>query len=80
MALITDHRDKRCDRSKLKIEECQPDVETFLATILDEVLVAADPRRLESLRGELLQLVRHEVDREGELIDTSLKHEEVDRC
>ena len=40
----------------------QPDVEAFLAAVLDEVLVAADPRRLESLRGELLQLVRHEVD------------------
>ena len=65
-------------RSKLKIKECPPDVEAFLAAVLDEVLVAADPRRLESLGGELLQLVRHKVDREGELVDTSLKREEVD--
>ena len=53
-------------------------MEAFLAAVLDEVLVAADPRRLESLRGELLQLVRHEVDREGELVDTSLKQKDVD--
>ena len=51
--------------------DANPDVEAFLATVLDEVLVAADPRRLESLRGELLQLVRHKMDREGELINTS---------
>ena len=55
-------------------------MEAFLATVLDEVLVAADPRRLESLRGELLQLVGHKVDREGELVDTSLRQEEVDQC
>ena len=48
-----------------------PDVESILAAVLDKVLVAADPRRLESLRGELLQLVRHKMDREGELINTS---------
>ena len=47
-------------------------MEAFLATVLDEVLVAADPRRLESLRGELLQLVGHKMDREGELVNTSL--------
>ena len=52
-------------------------MEAFLAAVLDEVLVAADPRRLESLGGELLQLVRHKMDREGELVDTSLKHEEI---
>ena len=46
-------------------------MEAFLATVLDEVLVAADPRRLESLRGELLQLIRHKMDREGELVNTS---------
>ena len=51
--------------------DANPDVEAFLATVLDKVLVAADPRRLESLRGELLQLVRHKMDREGELINTS---------
>merc|ERR1712058_148627 len=34
--------------------DANPDVEAFLATVLDEVLVAADPRGLESLRGELL--------------------------
>merc|ERR1719400_1561403 len=32
-----------------------------LAAVLDKVFVAADTPSLESLRGELLQLVRHQV-------------------
>ena len=55
-----------------------PDVESILAAVLDKVFVAADTPSLESLRGELLQLVRHKMDREGELVDTSLKQKDVD--
>ena len=54
-----------------------PDVEAILATVLDQVFVAANTSGLQSLGGELLQLVRHKMDREGELVDTSLKHEEI---
>ena len=50
-----------------------PDVEPILAAVLDEVLVAADAPGLQSLGGQLLQLVRHQVDREGELVNTGLK-------
>ena len=66
-----------------------PDVETFLAAVLDKVLVAANPSSLKGLeaknnfhdgassrtdlRGELLELIRNEMDREGELVDTGLK-------
>merc|ERR1719209_624815 len=57
--------------------DANPDVEAFLATVLDEILVAADPRGLESLGGELLQLVGHKVDREGELVDSSLLPSQV---
>merc|ERR1719458_1287579 len=47
-----------------------PDVETFLAAVLDKVLVAANPSSLKGLRGELLELIRNEMDREGELVHT----------
>ena len=53
-------------------------MEAFLATVLDEVLVAADPRRLESLGGELLQLVRHQMDGQRELVNSSLLTSQVE--
>ena len=56
----------------------QPDVETFLAAVLDKVFVAADTPSLESLRGELLQLVRHQVDRQGELVNSGLLASQVE--
>merc|ERR1719180_584228 len=46
------------------------DVEAFLATVLDKVLVAANPSCLKGLRRELLKLIRDEMDRQGELINT----------
>merc|ERR1719184_659237 len=48
------------------------DVETFLAAVLDKVLVAANPSCLKGLRGELLELIRDQMDREGLLILSSL--------
>merc|ERR1719370_2695459 len=52
--------------------DSHPDVEAFLATVLDKVLVAANPSCFKGLRRELLELIRNEMDREGELINTSL--------
>ena len=67
----------------------QPDVETFLAAVLDKVLVTANPSSLKGLEAknyfrdrassrtylgrELLELIRNEMDREGELVHTGLK-------
>ena len=48
------------------------DVETILSTVLDEVFVAADTSSLQSLRGQLLQLVGHQVNGEGEFVDSGL--------
>merc|ERR1719209_1060543 len=50
--------------------DSHPDVEAFLAAVLHKVLVAANPSSLKGLRGELLELIRNEMDREGELVDT----------
>merc|ERR1719239_2071885 len=50
--------------------DSHPDVKTFLAAVLDKVLVTANPSSLKGLRGELLGLIRNEMDREGELVDT----------
>ena len=47
-------------------------VETLLATVLDEVLVGADTGSLEGLGGQLLILVGDEVDAEREVVDVSL--------
>jgi hypothetical protein len=46
-------------------------VERLLSGRLDDVLVGANTGGLESLRGELLVLVRDEVAAEGEVIDGS---------
>lgn len=43
-------------------------VETFLTAHLHQVLVAGDTGSLQSLGGQLLTLVRHQVDGAGELI------------
>merc|ERR1712025_553981 len=48
------------------------DVETVLATILDEILVAANSSSLQSLGGKLLKFVRDQMDAQGKLIDSSL--------
>jgi hypothetical protein len=47
-----------------------PQMETILSGKLDEVLVGANTGGLESLRGKLLVLVRHQVDAEREVVDT----------
>merc|ERR1719186_2004982 len=52
--------------------DSHPDVEAFLAAVLDKVLVAANPSSLKGLRRELLELIRNQMDREGELVNTSL--------
>ena len=55
-----------------------PDVESILAAVLDKVFVAADTPSLESLRGELLQLVRDQVDRQRELVNAGLLTSQVE--
>ena len=55
-----------------------PDVESILAAVLDKVFVAANTPSLQSLRGELLQLVRHQVDRQGELVNSGLLASQVE--
>lgn len=45
------------------------EMEAFLAGNLDEVLVGANTGGLEGLRAQLLQLVRHHVDAQREVID-----------
>ena len=58
--------------------DTDPDVESILAAVLDKVFVAADAPSLESLRGELLQLVRHQVDRQRELVNSGLLTSQVE--
>jgi len=56
------------------VERVDPyaEVERLLASRLHNVLVGADTGGLESLRGELLILVRNEMAAEGEVVDRSL--------
>ena len=61
------------DAENVEGVDSDSDVEPILAAVLDEILVAADAPGLQSLGGNLLQLVRHQVDREGELVNTGLK-------
>merc|ERR1719234_1326007 len=58
--------------------DSHPDVEAFLAAVFHKVLVAADPSCLKGLRRELLELIRDEMDRQGELINTSPLPAEVE--
>jgi len=46
------------------------DMELILSGSLDEVLVAADPGGLHGLGGQLLQLVGHQMDGQGELVNS----------
>ena len=61
------------DAENVEGVDSDSDVEPILAAVLDEILVAADAPGLQSLGGNLLQLVRHQVDGEGELVNTGLK-------
>merc|ERR1719464_1152140 len=53
------------------------DVEGVLAAVLNHVFVAADPGGLECLAGQLLQLVRDQVDGQWELVHAGLLAAEV---
>ena len=55
-----------------------PDVEAILATVLDQVFVAANTSGLQSLGGELLQLVGHQMDGQRELVNSSLLTSQVE--
>merc|ERR1712218_327821 len=55
-----------------------PDVEAILATVLDQVFVAANTSSLQSLGGELLQLIRHQVDGQRELVNSGLLTSQVE--
>jgi len=52
--------------------DADPDVELVLAAVLHEVLVAADTGSLQGLAGQLLQLIGNQVNRQGELVNSSL--------
>jgi len=58
--------------------QAYPDVEGILAAVLDHVLVGADAACLQGLRGELLELVGHQVDAEGEVIHAGLLAAQVE--
>lgn len=53
-------------------------MEGVLSGSLDDVLVGTDSGSLESLRGDLLVLVRNQVAAEGEVVDRSLLSSEVE--
>ena len=55
-----------------------PDVEAILATVLDQVFVAANTSGLQSLGGELLQLVRPQMDGQRELVNSSLLSAQIE--
>merc|ERR1719339_700942 len=54
------------------------DMELVLSGGLDEVLVAADPSGLHGLGGQLLQFVGHQMDGEGELINSGPLTSEIE--
>jgi hypothetical protein len=54
------------------------EVETFLARVLDEVLVGADAGGLEGLGAQLLILVGDKVDAEGEVVDAGTLAAEIE--
>ena len=49
--------------------DADAEMESFLSSNLDEVLVGANTGGLESLGAQLLELVRHHVDAQREVID-----------
>lgn len=53
-------------------------VELILSTRLDEILVGADTSSLQSLRGKLFILVRHQMDAQGEVVHASLLLSQVE--
>ena len=53
-------------------------METFLAGKLDEIFVGADTGGLEGLGAQLLILVRHQVDAQGEIVDGGTLSAEVE--
>jgi len=54
------------------------DVELILATVLDEILVAADTGSLKCLARQLFQLIGHQVNRQREFINASLFTTEIE--
>ena len=56
------------------------EMEGVLSAGLDHVLVGANTGSLESLRGELLQLVGDKVDAEGELVNAGALAAEVENA
>ena len=53
------------------------DVERIFSDVLHQILVAADTSSLQSLRGELLQLVRYKMDTQRKVIYSSLLTSQV---
>jgi len=55
-----------------------PQMETILSGELDEILVGRDAGRLESLRRQLLVLVRHQMDAQREVVDAGTLASEIE--
>lgn len=53
-------------------------METFLSSLLDQVLIGADTSGLEGLRAQLFVLIGDHVDAEREVIDVRLLAAEVE--
>lgn len=56
------------------------EMETFLATVLDQVLVGADTGSLEGLRAQLLIFVGNEVNAEREVVDVGTLAAQVENA
>lgn len=52
--------------------EAHTQMESVFATVLGQVLVGADTAGLQSLRGDLFPLIRHEMHAKREVIRTRL--------
>merc|ERR1719431_78828 len=66
------------DPENMERVDPHPDVKLVLAAVLHQVLVAANPSSLKSLRGKLLQLIRNQVNRKGELVHKGLLPTQVE--
>ena len=75
--IITGTAQHFVDSEDVEGMDSNSDVETILAAVLDEVLVATNTPGLQSLGGQLLEFVRNQVDAQGELVDSSLLTSEI---
>jgi hypothetical protein len=68
----TSARQHFVDTQDMERMDTDPDVELILSSVLDHVLVAANTSSLKSFGRQLLQLIRHKMDTQRELVNTGL--------